>query len=536
MLKVLTLLLATHMLYAAADFTSLQSAAVSDEYVLKLNGNKSYIGANAAASLLNVKLLKELSEQSNSILVQASQAKVNEIQHHPMVEYIEPNYIYSLRSLPNDNYFAKLWGLNNTGQADPGGNNGVAGMDINAIKGWKINHQAKDVIIGVIDTGINHQAEDLKNNMWVNDKELNGLPGIDDDENGYIDDIHGFDFVNLDSDPMDDHSHGSHVAGIIAAEGNNHIGVTGVAWSAQLMALKFLDARGTGTLANAILAIDYASENGARITNNSWGGGHSIALQEAIQRAEEKGILFVAAAGNSSLDNEKYPNYPSSYENENIIAVAAMDNEGKKARFSSWGNKSVDIAAPGQSIFSTARVDYKTLSGTSMATPYVTGALALLFQDNPDMKAKEAKARLLNTSRPSSYFKNKSVSEGVLDLYALLSNTNSAPHPDDPGFWPSIDYSLSSAHPYENNLEQEYEINVPEAKAFAIYFKKFETEKNYDKLKIYDASDKLVSELSGNHSDTFSPVIPGKRARLVFKSDNTLNAYGFEISKLMIKK
>ncbi|MDP7269578.1 MAG: S8 family peptidase, partial [Pirellulales bacterium] len=247
-------------------------------------------------------------------------------------EYIQPNYTFTIdATIPNDPNFANLWGLNNTGQSG-----GTADADIDAPEAWDIQ-TGTDILIGVIDTGIDYTHPDLVNNIWTNPGEIAGN-GIDDDANGYVDDVHGYDFAYGDSDPMDGNGHGTHCAGTIAAQGNDSTGVAGINWDAQLMALKFLDDYGYGSTYNALLAVEYATMMGARITNNSWGGGgYDSALYDAIAAAGVANSLFVAAAGNASTNNDSSAKYPASYDLDNIIAVASTDHNDAMSYFSNYG-------------------------------------------------------------------------------------------------------------------------------------------------------------------------------------------------------
>jgi subtilisin family serine protease/subtilisin-like proprotein convertase family protein/uncharacterized protein (DUF2141 family) len=332
------------------------------------------------------------------------------------IAYIEPNYRVSINTTPNDPDFNQLWGLKNSGQTG-----GTPDADIDAPEAWDIQ-TGGNVVVGVIDTGVDYTHQDLANNIWTNPGEIAG-DGIDNDSNGYVDDIHGYDFVNNDPDPMDDHFHGTHVAGTIAAEGNNGTGVAGVNWKAQIMPLKFLDAYGSGDTFGAIQALEYATMMGAKLTSNSWGGGgYSQALYDAIAAAGDAGQLFVAAAGNSSLDNDTYPDYPSSYDLDNIIAVAATDHNDQLASFSSYGAASVDLGAPGVDIYSTFPGNsYATLSGTSMATPHVSGVAALLWAQNPDMTVSQVKNRILASADPIPALEGHTVSGGRLNAFRSLA-------------------------------------------------------------------------------------------------------------------
>ena len=306
---------------------------------------------------------------------------VADYQKNPNVEYAEPNYIYHITSTPNDPYFNQLWGLHNTGQ-----NGGTPDTDIDAPEAWEINKGNKNIIVAVIDSGVDYTHQDLAANMWTNPGEIPGN-GIDDDGNGYVDDVYGIDAKNSDSDPMDDLGHGTHVSGTIGAVGNNSKGVVGVNWDVSIMALKFLGSDNWGYSSDAVECIYYAIYNGAHIMSNSWiGDTFSKSLKEAIDSAENAGILFVAAAGNSGVNIDSSPVYPAGYDNENIIAVAATDRNDNLASFSNYGTVSVDVAAPGVNIYSTVynpnqKNTYESWSGTSMATPHVSGLAALIIAE-----------------------------------------------------------------------------------------------------------------------------------------------------------
>ena len=305
---------------------------------------------------------------------------------------VEPDFKITVGSTPNDPSFGELWGLNNTGQLG-----GVVDADIDAVEAWDVTTGSSEIVVGVIDTGIDYNHPDLIDNIWTNPGEIAGN-GIDDDGNGYIDDIHGWDFLNDDNDPMDEDDHGTHVAGTIGAVGNNNLGVVGVSQNVSLMALKFLGATG-GSTSGAIEAIEYANTmkrmgTNVVMTNNSWGGGgFSATLESAIENALDLDILFVAAAGN---DGSSLGSFPAAYDVDNIISVAATDRFDQLASFSNFGPEFADLAAPGVDVLSTTPNNtYSTFSGTSMASPHVAGSLALLAANEPDLTALELKARLL---------------------------------------------------------------------------------------------------------------------------------------------
>ncbi|MGH7450912.1 MAG: S8 family serine peptidase, partial [bacterium] len=398
---------------------------VDQQVIVKLDDSVNAIATAAVRSSMNAKMLKRFSSigaelwQISEGTVEAAIARYRQ---DPRIKYIEPNYrVYlfdqRIERFPNDPRFLQLWGLHNTGQTG-----GTADADIDAPEAWDIE-TGKDVLIGIIDTGVDYNHQDLVNNIWTNPGEIPGN-NMDDDGNGYVDDVHGYDFVNDDDDPFDDNEHGTHVAGTIAAMGNNGIGVVGVSWSAKIMALKFLDAGGSGTTAGAILAVEYATRMRARLTNNSWGGGgFSQALRDAIEASGNAGILFVAAAGNDAKDNDLDPHYPSSYDLDNIVAVAATDHRDQlgQCSFSNWGATSVDLGAPGDNILSTTPGNtYSTFCGTSMATPHVSGAISLVWSRVPGLSSLQVKELILKAVDPIPSLQGRTVSGGRLNVFNAL--------------------------------------------------------------------------------------------------------------------
>lgn len=318
--------------------------------------------------------------------------------------------------VPND-LDSRLWGLSNTGQ-----DGGTAGVDIGALQAWKTTTGSPNgPLIAVIDTGVKFDHPDLAANIWTNPGEIAG-DGIDNDGNGVIDDVHGFNAIDGSGNPMDDNGHGTHCAGTIAGVGNNGVGVVGVNWQAQIMPIKFLNANGGGTLADAVKAIAYANKMGARITSNSWGGGgFNQALHDAIASSNS---LNIFAAGNSSSNNDVRPAYPASYEIDNIVSVAAIDRNGNLADFSNYGATSVDLAAPGKDIYSTFinEEGYRSLSGTSMATPHVAGVAGLIATAYPEASNDEIKARLIGGATVLEGLAGKTLSGGILNAPNSLEN------------------------------------------------------------------------------------------------------------------
>ncbi len=344
---------------------------------------------------------------------------VSKYNDNPDVEYAEPNYkVYVDATIPDDYYFSLLWGMHNTGQSG-----GTVDADIDAPEAWDTTKGSSNIVVAVIDTGVDYNHPDLAANMWTNLGEIAG-DGTDNDGNGYVDDIRGWDFFSNDNNPYDQSGHGTHCSGTIAAEGDNGIGVVGVSWNTKIMPLRFLGRNG-GSTTDAILAITYATENGANIMSNSWGGGgYSAALKEAISAADDAGILFVAAAGNAGTDNDLTPHYPSSYDVPNVISVAATDRYDNLAGFSCYGATSVDLGAPGVYIASTyPRNRYAYMDGTSMAAPHVSGAAALIMAQNPEISVADLKAKILDSVDPISALNGITFTGGRLNVANCLDTT-----------------------------------------------------------------------------------------------------------------
>lgn len=396
--------------------------SIPEQLIIKFKPRISDIESEQALQAIGIQTLKSI-EALNIKVCQIAAEKtldqaLQESQALGEVEYAEPNYrVYALER-PNDPEYDRLWGLNNTGQT--GGSNDA---DIDAEEAWDREKGNSAVIVGVIDTGIDYNHEDLRANIWRNPGEIPNN-NIDDDNNGYVDDYYGWDFYYNNKDPFDDNRHGTHVAGTIGAVGNNARGVVGVNWNVSLMALKFLNAEGEGSTSDAIEAIVYAVDMGAHILNNSWGGGgFSKALEDAIIYARDRGVLFIAAAGNDSKNTDLDPNYPSNYEVENVISTAASTDKDRLAAFSNYGETTVDLAAPGEFIYSTVPNErYASLSGTSMATPHVAGAAALIWAHYlPQSNWQNVKFRLFGAVDYLFNLQNKVLLDGRLNVNNALS-------------------------------------------------------------------------------------------------------------------
>jgi subtilisin family serine protease len=325
------------------------------------------------------------------------------LQDDPRIEYIEPDYVVRAFATPNDPEFSRLWGM----------------TMIQAPQAWDLA-TGTDVLIGVIDTGVDYAHPDLAANLWVNAAEQSGVAGVDDDGNGYVDDVHGYDFANDDGNPMDDHSHGTHVAGTIAAVGNNGVSVVGVNWTARIMALKFIGSSGFGATSHAIRAVEYATRMGARLTNNSWGGaGFSQALYDAIRAARDAGRLFVASAGN---DGTSQASYPALYDLDNVVSVAATDTNDVLANFSQYNSESVDLGAPGTGVVSTVPgTGTGAKNGTSMASPHVAGVAALVWSAHPALSFEDVKGIVLGSVDANASLAGKTVTGGRLNAFQALT-------------------------------------------------------------------------------------------------------------------
>jgi subtilisin family serine protease len=416
-----------------------QLAFVPNEVLIKFKDGKSSTKAKSTAlSLIGGTIVETIQtsamKSANRDEVFLVSSKLNtldaiaQLKGHADLEYAEPNFIYNHHATSNDPSYTSgtLWGMYGDATTPSNQYGSQAG------EAWAAgNTGSSTVYVGIIDEGYMYTHEDLAANAGTNPGEIAGN-GVDDDNNGYVDDVNGWDFDGNDSSVFDgiDDDHGTHVAGTIGGVGNNGTGIAGVAWNVKLMSGKFLGRRG-GTTANAIKAVDYFTDLKTRhginlvATSNSWGGGgFSQGLYDAIERANSAGILFIAAAGNETNNNDANLSYPGSYTNSNIIAVASITNSGGLSSFSNYGKTTVDIGAPGSGIYSSVPVrskgqmvsGYATYSGTSMATPHVSGGAALYAASHPGATAAQIKAAILGSAVPTASLNGKCVTGGRLNV------------------------------------------------------------------------------------------------------------------------
>ncbi len=487
------LIAATLLCFSAHAVTS---ESKSEEYLIKLSVTdyKSISGFSSDLKSLGLKQ-ERISDQWVLATGTPRQIKsLMNVKSQRSIEYIQPNYKISLiekyqiedslRRAALQRFLSRNPQLNDrkigakdnpdippapspTSGIDPLMDNQWGMLDIGVFNAGSAPREANSIVVAVIDTGVDYTHEDLLANMWRNPGESGvdaqgkdkGTNNVDDDHNGYIDDVVGWDFSRNDNKPYDMSSstfgtllgggnpgHGTHCAGNVAARRNNNVGIAGVASNAQIMAIRFLSEKGQGRTSDAIKAIKYAVDNGAKVLSNSWGsegentseGQENKALQDMIAYAQEKGVLFIAAAGNGhngkgyDNDNDPRPGYPASYQHDNIISVAAIDENDQLGTFSNWGARSVDLAAPGVKVYSTMvgnRYSNNVVNifglkigwdGTSMATPHVAGAAALYWSEHPNKSWKEVKAAILGSTKKIDSLSNKTTTGGKLDVQSLM--------------------------------------------------------------------------------------------------------------------
>ncbi len=370
------------------------------------------------------------------LLVRMPLEGLRHLSTHPSVEYVVPDVELRAFRVPNDPKYQDQWGL----------------PMVRAEKAWDLNTECQTVVVAILDTGVDYDHVDLKDNLWRNEAECSGRQGVDDDNNGYKDDCYGYDFVNDDGDPMDDNGHGTAVAGIVGAVGNNSEGVAGICWRAKIMAVKILGADGSGTTLGLVAGVKYAVDNGAKVINLSlgtcpagWGGCpdqiDTTAFRDAIEYALRRGVMIIAAAGNEGVNTDTYPVYPASLTGDytNLISVASVDSDGSLSSFSNYGEKTVDVGAPGgfdadgRSVLTTSLGNtYSYFAGTSIATAFVAGEVAMIRALYPNMDIPSIEATVLTNVTSVQSLSGKVRSGGYIDLYGSVSGAVRDPQATEP--------------------------------------------------------------------------------------------------------
>ncbi|HEX8502972.1 MAG TPA: S8 family peptidase, partial [Pyrinomonadaceae bacterium] len=370
------------------------------------------------------------------------EAAVAELRGHPSVEFAEPNFVIKGEQLtPDDPRFAEQWALRNAGEA----NGTSAGSDVRAARAWAVSTGSPSTVVAVVDSGVDFSHPDLKDNRWANAAEQDNRR--DDDRDGYVNDLYGWDFVNDSGTVADENGHGTAVAGLIAARGNNGVGVSGVMWQAGLMSLRVLDATGAGDVGRAVEAIDYAVAHGAQVINCSWGtGANSEALRDAVSRAGARGVVVVAAAGNAGHDNDAAPHYPASFDLPNVISVASTDGADRLAGWSNWGAARVQVAAPGDGVLTTTRGGgYGVVNGTSASAAVVSGVVGLVKTARPLLRAERVREAVAGGVRKIPELAGKVSAGGVVDAAAALGTAQGWPHDSE------FEVAPGEEPPQENN-------------------------------------------------------------------------------------
>lgn len=423
------------------------------EILVKIRSDISNSSIQDVEEKNSIKSENQINKQLDIVKFDNKKSSMDEVllnlNNNSNIEYAEPNYISKLSNLPeNEPYFNSMWGLGNTT---------AQGLDINVVTAWKSSTGDPNLVVGVIDSGIDYYHEDLKDNIWNNNKEIPDN-GIDDDKNGYVDDRNGWNFAYDNNNSYDDNSHGTHVSGTIAASSNG-IGVVGVAPTVKIMALKVANSRGFLYTSDVINAIQYGVSNGVKLFNCSFGSKDFSQTEYDVIKSSN--ALFMCSAGNGDinqigLDNDGLvKNYPASFDLPNIISVSSIDKNGYLSTFSNYGVVSVDIAAPGGSIYSTVPGGYGYKSGTSMATPHVTGVAALVLSEDMNLSPIEVKNRILKSTHKLPKLKNKIVTGAIVDAFGAMNLTRQT-DVDDNGITDIVDLALVGQAYYSRIGDHEY--------------------------------------------------------------------------------
>jgi len=418
---------------------------------------------------------------------------------------IQPNYVYRAFDQKNPE-LDKSWGLQNIGKNPGVGQEGIPGVDVNAIEAWKAQGTGIGAMVAVLDSGVDTAHEDLQKNV-----------------------VKGWNFINDTSDVRDDNGHGTRVAGVIAADADNGRGSRGVS-NGPLLIVKMLDDQGHGTTESVVRGLQYALEKGAKIVNMSWGGSaYDPVFYEMVKGAKQ--TLFITASGNTAddIDVKESAVYPSSFRLVNVLSVSAYDNRDRLASFSNFGKETVHLGAPGMGIYSTKPGGYGFSDGTSYAAPFVAGTAALVWGALPSLSVESIKKRLLKTSEPIGYYEKEFLaSGGRVNAYNALVNFEPV-RPKSPTTWVTHKTALGTPHPYLNNFKDTYYVTSPGATHLRVHFSRFQLESKYDHLTIRDGKGRFVQRYTGDLGAFTSADVLGDSLTLEFKADNNSPDWGFEI-------
>lgn len=493
------------------------------EFVAKVKDSKTLsdrkvLGIFSSEYLLEPSSIVRLQSDDQEFQSLSVELQLKLLRDTGLFEYVEPNYVLRLIAP------VKLKTDRKSNQTVPHSeilSNTQWGLDrIEAQRAWNYSKGSSGVVVAVVDTGIDPNHYDLKDNMWWGKSAGKW--------------VYGYNAIHSSASAYDDNGHGTHVAGVIGANATNGSGIQGINWNVKLMAIKFMGKEGYGSLADAIKGIQWAVSRGAHILNNSWGGGsYSEAMNETLNWVQSRGVFFVAAAGNSAKDNDREPAYPASYPHAAVISVAALAENDRLAYFSNYGDRTVDIAAPGDRILSTTPGHkFETMSGTSMAAPHVAGALALLKAKYPSDSMSRISSRLLSRAKTNPWIHRKVINGASLNVYESMGGE--AHDPGNGGSRPPITWDpthrtdIASPSPYPSNYTGRWTLEHPGATYMSIYFRKFSVERNYDFVKIYDGQGRLVDVISGDHHEgIWSAVIRGDKAVIELTTDKMINKRGF---------
>lgn len=452
------------------------------------------------------------------------------------------------RYYPDDPFFRKQWHLENIGQKDDNGQKGIPGADISMRKAWEVWSPKEEIVIAILDSGLDLLHEDIDESvLWINPGE-SGLDeygndkaynGIDDSGNGFIDDVHGYNFVHDNANIQEDQYHGTHVGSIISATRNNAVGVSGMNPKIRIMVVKIFGLGNTLYGRDIAKAVRYAVDNGAHILSNSYGTPSYVQdVQDAIKYARDHGVLYVCASGNTrkDLDNPDQQDYPACYRVENQLVVGATDNRDRSL-FSNYGSV-VRIAAPGQRIFSLMpRNGYRAFSGTSQAAPMVAAAAAMVWSQNPEYNYEQVVDRLLYGA-DEIYGLGRYVNGGKrLNVANALKGIKGQRLPQyNFSEWVTEKRVIETKHPYQNDSEEHFLVEVPGAQAFRLFFEKIAVNHHGDFIYINHPDDPEPLEIiNGRFRNSWSEVIEGDTAMITMYANKYVNAYGFKITKIQYK-